>query len=111
MTFKCPCRELDELREYRQQAKQQIADMQTDMVILARRNAVCGAVFDSVKEENKRLREELANSAKVVRCASCKHYGDEYNENGRVHHFCKLHKGLVVVNKNTFCSYGEVANE
>ena len=44
----------------------------------------------------------------VVRCKDCKHYGWEQEScHGRTQHFCKLHKGLVVVGKDTFCSYGE----
>lgn len=44
----------------------------------------------------------------VVRCKDCKHYGWEQEYcHGRTQHFCKLHKGLVVVGKDTFCSYGE----
>ena len=44
----------------------------------------------------------------VVRCKDCKHYGWEQEPcHGRTQRFCKLHKGLVVVYKDTFCSYGE----
>lgn len=44
----------------------------------------------------------------VVRCKDCKHYGWEQEPcHGRIQQFCKLHKGLVVVHRGTFCSYGE----
>ena len=44
----------------------------------------------------------------VVRCKDCKHYGwDQEPCHGRIQQFCKLHKGLVVVHRETFCSYGE----
>jgi hypothetical protein len=57
-----------------------------------------------------RLAEHLiANDvAPVVLCKYCKHYGCERTSHiGRTKQFCKLHKGLVVVNRDTFCSYGE----
>lgn len=44
----------------------------------------------------------------VVRCKDCKHYGCERtNYIGRAQQFCNLHKGLVVVDRDSFCSYGE----
>lgn len=44
----------------------------------------------------------------VVRCKDCKHYGCEKEpSHGTVYHFCKRHKGLVVVRRDTYCSYGE----
>ena len=51
----------------------------------------------------------IANGVKIpVRCKDCKHYGWEQEPcHGRTQRFCKLHKGLVVVDKDTFCPYGE----
>ena len=44
----------------------------------------------------------------VVRCKDCKHYGWEQEPcHGKTQRFCKLHKGLVVMDRDTFCSYGE----
>lgn len=44
----------------------------------------------------------------VIRCKDCKHYGWEQEPcHGRTQHFCKLHKGLVGVDRDAFCSYGE----
>ena len=49
-----------------------------------------------------------ADVSPVVRCKNCKHYGWEQEPcHGRTQRFCKLHKGLVVVDRDTFCSYGE----
>ena len=48
------------------------------------------------------------DAVEVVRCKDCKHYGWEQEPcHGRIQQFCKLHKGLVVVYRETFCSYGE----
>lgn len=48
------------------------------------------------------------DAVEVVRCKDCKHYGREQELcHGRVQRFCELHKGLVIVDKHTFCSYGE----
>lgn len=53
-----------------------------------------------------------ADVVEVVRCKDCKYYGWEQEPcHGRVERFCKLHKGLVAVNKETFCSYGERKND
>lgn len=44
----------------------------------------------------------------VVRCKDCKYYGSVQEPcHGRTQRFCRLHKGLVVVNTDTYCSYGE----
>lgn len=49
-----------------------------------------------------------ANVVEVVRCKDCKYYGWEQEPcHGRVGRFCKLSKGLVAINKETFCCYGE----
>ena len=51
-------------------------------------------------------------AVEVVRCKDCKHYGWEQEPcHGRTQRFCKLHKGLVVVYRDTFCSYGERRND
>lgn len=47
------------------------------------------------------------DAVRVVRCQDCKHYQQEQSCKGGVHRFCKLHKGLVIVDVDTFCSYGE----
>lgn len=48
------------------------------------------------------------DAAEVVLCKDCKHYGWEREPYRRgTHRFCRLHKGLVVVYRDTFCSYGE----
>ena len=48
------------------------------------------------------------DAVEVVRCKDCKHYGWEQEPcHGRTQRFCKLHKGLVIVDRDTFCSYGE----
>ena len=48
------------------------------------------------------------DDVEVVRCEDCKHYGWERELcHGRTQHFCRLHKGLVCVTKDSFCSYGE----
>ena len=48
------------------------------------------------------------DAVEVVRCKDCKHYGWESEPcHGRTQRFCRLHKGLVVVDRETFCSYGE----
>jgi hypothetical protein len=53
-----------------------------------------------------------ADVVEVVRCKDCKYYGWEQDPcHGRTERFCKLHKGLVMVNKETFCSYGERKND
>lgn len=53
-------------------------------------------------------RAPAADVVEVVRCGNCKHYGWEQEPcHGRVERFCKLHKGLVVVYGDAFCSYGE----
>lgn len=44
----------------------------------------------------------------VVRCKDCEHYGWEQEYcHGKTQRFCKLHKGLVFVDKDSFCSYGK----
>ena len=54
------------------------------------------------------LSAPAVDAIEVVRCKDCKFHGWEQDPcHGRVEHFCKLHKGLVVVNKETFCCYGE----
>ena len=48
------------------------------------------------------------DAVEVVRCKDCKHYGWEQEPcHGRTQRFCNLNKGLVVVYRDTFCSYGE----
>ena len=48
------------------------------------------------------------DAVEVVRCKDCKHYGWEQEPcHGSTQRFCRLHKGLVVVDRDTFCSYGE----
>ena len=51
----------------------------------------------------------IANGVTIpVRCKDCKHCGLEQEPcHGRTQRFCKLHKVLVVVGRDTFCSYGE----
>ena len=48
-----------------------------------------------------------ARNLEVVRCKDCKWYRCETNHYGTEQHFCNRHSGLVCVNENTFCSYGE----
>ncbi len=44
----------------------------------------------------------------VVRCKDCKHHHWEQEPcRGKTEHYCALHKGLVPVERDTFCSYGE----
>ena len=58
------------------------------------------------------LVENIVDAVEVVRCKDCKHYGWEQEPcHGRTQRFCKLHKGLVVVDRDTFCSYGERRTE
>ena len=48
------------------------------------------------------------DAVEVVRCKDCKHYGCEQEPcHGKTQRFCRLHKGLVIVDRDTFCSYGE----
>ena len=52
--------------------------------------------------------QRTLDAVEVVRCKDCKHYGCELtNYIGRTQQFCNLHKGLVVVDRDSFCSYGE----
>ena len=52
------------------------------------------------------------DAVEVVRCKNCKHYGWEQElRHGRTQRFCRLHKGLVCVTKDSFCSYGERGSE
>ena len=51
---------------------------------------------------------DTVDAVEVVRCKDCKNYGWEQEPcHGRTQRFCRLHKGLVVVDRETFCSYGE----
>ena len=60
------------------------------------------AVLDSIDAQ------PTVDAVEVVRCKDCKHYGWEQEPcHGRTQRFCRLHKGLVVVYRDTFCSYGE----
>ena len=53
-----------------------------------------------------------ADVVEVVRCKDCKHYGWAQEPcHGRTERYCKLNKGLVVISKETFCSYGERRGE
>lgn len=105
----CPCQELEN-------HKRQIAEMQAEMAMLSRRNIVCNTVVypmyrenKELKAENERLKKQVENSTKVVRCAVCKHrMRDEHAEN--VHYICKHPRGLSRINKDCFCSFGEVDN-
>ena len=48
------------------------------------------------------------DASDIVRCKDCKHYGCEQEPcHGKTVRFCKLHKGLALIHKETFCSYGE----
>lgn len=52
------------------------------------------------------------DAVEVVRCKDCKHCGwAEEPCHGRTQRFCKLHKGLVVIDRDTFCSYGEMKGD
>ena len=121
----CPCQELTD-------CKKQIADMQAEMVILARRNYVCGTVFDSMRAENKRLQgqleevtrrlqaeveklqaeinqqnKQLAISVQAVRCEKCKHsMADKHAD--KVRYICKNPRGLSRISNDSYCSFGEV---
>ena len=58
----------------------------------------------------RKLMEEApaVDAVEGVRCKYCKHCGWEQNPfHGRTECFCKLHKGLVCVTWDSFCSYGE----
>ena len=121
MSIKCPCRELDELRRFKAEARKQMAgdekrikELEAELLIVSRRNTACNSVFQSVWEENKLLQakvesltQEVASRAKVVRCIDCKHVAREEN-NGIVHYCCRNSKGLGVITKQSFCCYGEV---
>ena len=62
---------------------------------------ICSSVLDL-------LDFPTVDAVPVVRCKDCKHYGWEQEPcHGRIQQFCKLHKGLVVVHRGTFCFYGE----
>lgn len=53
-----------------------------------------------------------ADVVEVVRCKDCKHYRwvqEPYH--GRTKRYCKLRVGLVEINSETFCSYGEMKND
>ena len=53
-----------------------------------------------------------ADVVEVVRCKDCKHYGWEQDHcHGKTERFCRQHKGLVCVTKDSFCSYGEKREE
>ena len=70
--------------------------------------------YDRLLENAGYMAEALKNyeAVEVVRCKDCKHYGCEQEpSHGTVYHFCKRHKGLVVVRRDTYCSYGERKNE
>ena len=69
-------------------------------------NSFCADVCDVLMEI---VREAPAvDAVEVVRCKYCKHCGWEQNPfHGRTECFCKLHKGLVCVTWDSFCSYGE----
>ena len=43
----------------------------------------------------------------VVRCEDCIHYTRMQKPGPKADHFCRLHKGLVQITKDSFCSYGE----
>ena len=50
---------------------------------------------------------DAVDIAEVVRCKNCKYYGSVQEPcHGRTQRFCGLHKGLVIVDRDTFCSYG-----
>lgn len=47
-------------------------------------------------------------AVEVVRCGECRYYGSYIEpSHGATVRYCKLHKGLVQITKDTFCSYGE----
>lgn len=49
-----------------------------------------------------------AELAPVVRCKDCRHYGSGIEpSHGATVRYCKIHKGLVLITKDTFCNYGE----
>ena len=48
------------------------------------------------------------DALEVIRCRDCKYHRWEQELcHGRIEHFCSNPKGLTVVRKDTFCSYGE----
>lgn len=48
------------------------------------------------------------DAVEVIRCRDCKYHRWEQELcHGRIKHFCSNPKGLTVVRKDTFCSYGE----
>ena len=50
----------------------------------------------------------MAEIVKVIRCKNCKHFGQELvSGTHKTRNFCGCHKGLVVVSKDTYCSYAE----
>lgn len=58
----------------------------------------------------RKLMEEApaVDAVEVVRCKDCKNYGwEQIPCHGRIERFCKLHKGLVIVTRDSYCSYGE----
>lgn len=54
--------------------------------------------------ENQARYIETLDAAAVVRCKDCKFFGSNDGFSGFV---CKKHCGMVLVTKETFCSYGE----
>lgn len=80
---------------------QQVLDEKQDQ-----RDSVAYFAFSSVMSALQT--EPTVDAVEVVRCKECKHYGWEQEPcHGKTWRFCRLHKGLVVVNRDTFCSYGE----
>lgn len=65
----------------------------------------CFSELDVIRMLDK---QPTIDAVPVVRCRECKHYGWEQEPcHGKTQRFCKLHKGLVVMDRDTFCSYGE----
>ena len=60
------------------------------------------AMYDRIKNA------PTIDAIPVVRCKECKHYSWEQDPcHGRTARFCRLHKGLTVITKDSFCSYAE----
>ena len=89
-----------------------LADIEESVVFSGRSGETSAEMRGAHKVVDRIKAAPAVDAVEVVRCKDCKHYGWEQEPcHGRIQRFCRLHKGLVCVTKDSFCSYGERRSE